>query len=71
LLLVWSLSDNKESSRWVLPGQSPVNHLKTQRGSSECTKTPTKVSPECNTQIESKFTLRGFIITNHSSWHDK
>jgi hypothetical protein len=24
---IWSLSDNKEVSRWVLPGQRPVNHL--------------------------------------------
>jgi hypothetical protein len=43
---IWSLSDNKEASRWVLPGSHPVNHLETQRGSNECIKTPTKVSPE-------------------------
>jgi hypothetical protein len=37
---IWSLSDNKESSRWVLPGLRPVNHLKTQRGSNVCIKLP-------------------------------
>jgi hypothetical protein len=46
---IWSSSDNKEASRWVLPGLHPVNHLGTQRGSNECIKTPTKVSPECLT----------------------
>jgi hypothetical protein len=46
---IWSLSDTKESSRWVLPGLHPVNHLSTQRGSNVCIKTPTKESPECLT----------------------
>jgi hypothetical protein len=46
---IWSLSDNKELSRWVLPGLRSVNHLKTQRGSNVCLKTPTKESPECLT----------------------
>jgi hypothetical protein len=46
---IWSLSNNKESSRWVLLGLRPVNHLKTQRGSNVCIKTPTKESPECLT----------------------
>jgi hypothetical protein len=36
----WSSSDNKESSRWVLPGLHPVNHLETQRGSNVCIKLP-------------------------------
>jgi hypothetical protein len=45
----WSLSDNKEVSRWVLPGLHPVNHLTSQRGSNVCIKTPTKESPECLT----------------------
>jgi hypothetical protein len=31
----------------VLPGLHPVNHLKTQRGSNVCIKTPMKKSPEC------------------------
>jgi hypothetical protein len=65
---IWSLSDNKESSRWVLPGLHPVNHLKTQRGSNVCIKTPTKESPECLTNYI-KFPV-GSIITNHSSWHE-
>jgi hypothetical protein len=68
---IWSLSDNKESFCWVLPSQSPVNHLKTQRWSNVCIKTHTKASPECITQIKSKSTLSGLIITNHGSWHDK
>jgi hypothetical protein len=46
---IWSLSDNKEASRWVLPGLHPENHLETHRGSNECIKTPTKESPECLT----------------------
>jgi hypothetical protein len=46
---IWSLSDNKESFRWVLPGLHPVNHLTTQRGSNVCIKTPSKESPECLT----------------------
>jgi hypothetical protein len=46
---IWSLSNNKEVSRWVLPGQRPVNHLTSQRGSNVCIKTPTKESPECLT----------------------
>jgi hypothetical protein len=46
---IWSLSDNKEVSRWVLSGLHPVNHLETQRGSNVCIKTPTKESPECLT----------------------
>jgi hypothetical protein len=50
---IWSLSDNKEASRWVLPGLHPVNHLETQRGSSECIKSPTKKSPECLTNYPS------------------
>jgi hypothetical protein len=37
---IWSLSDNKETSHWLLPGLHPVNHLKTQRGSNECIKLP-------------------------------
>jgi hypothetical protein len=44
---IWSLSDNKESSRWVLSGLRLVNHFKTQRGSNVCIKTPTKEGPEC------------------------
>jgi hypothetical protein len=50
---IWSLSDNKEASRWVLPGLHPVNHLETQRGPNECIKTPTKESPECLTSYPS------------------
>jgi hypothetical protein len=46
---IWSSSNNKEVSRWVLPGYRPVNHLTTQRGSNVCIKTPTKESPECLT----------------------
>jgi hypothetical protein len=46
---IWSLSDNKESSRSELSGLHLVNHLKTQRESNECIKTPTKGSPECLT----------------------
>jgi hypothetical protein len=46
---IWSLSDNKESSHWVLPGLHSVNHLKTQRGSIVCIETLTKESPECLT----------------------
>jgi hypothetical protein len=46
---IWSLSDNKEVSRWVLSGQRPVNHLTSQRGSNTCIKTPTKESPKCLT----------------------
>jgi hypothetical protein len=37
---IWSLSDNKEPSRWVLPGLHPVNHLGIQRGSNICIKLP-------------------------------
>jgi hypothetical protein len=37
---IWSLSDSKEPSRWVLPGLHPVNHLETQRGSNVCIKLP-------------------------------
>jgi hypothetical protein len=33
----------------VLPVWHLVNHLKTQRGSNVCIKTPTKESPECLT----------------------
>jgi hypothetical protein len=50
---IWSLSDNKKASRWVLPGLHPVNHLETQRGSNECIKTPSKESPECLTNYPS------------------
>jgi hypothetical protein len=65
---IWSLSDNKESSRWVLPGLRPINHLKTQRGSNVYIKTHTKESPECLT-INIKFSV-GSIIANYSSWHE-
>jgi hypothetical protein len=30
-----------------------------------------KASLEYITQIKSKFTPKGLIITNHGSWHDK
>jgi hypothetical protein len=46
---IWSLSDNKESSHWVLLGLHPINHWSTQKGSNVCIKTPTKESPECLT----------------------
>jgi hypothetical protein len=36
-------------SCWVLLGLRPINHLKTQRGSTVCIKTLTKESPECLT----------------------
>jgi hypothetical protein len=37
---IWSLSNNKEISRWMLPGLHPVNHLESQRGSKVCIKLP-------------------------------
>jgi hypothetical protein len=46
---IWSLSDNKEVSHLVFPGQRLVNHLISQRGSNVCIETPTKESPECLT----------------------
>jgi hypothetical protein len=64
---IWSLSDNKESSRWVLPGLHPVNHLKTQRGSNVCIKLPwRRVQSELH--INTNLPV-GSIITNHISWH--
>jgi hypothetical protein len=39
---IWSLSDNRETSHWVLSGLHPVNHLETQRGSNVCIKLPWK-----------------------------
>jgi hypothetical protein len=68
---IWSLSDNKEASRWVLPGLHPVNHLETQRGSNECIKTPTKESPKCLTNYPSH-TRRGhyynIVLLHESKW---
>jgi hypothetical protein len=64
---IGSLSDNKESSRWVLSGLHPVNHLKTQRGSNVCIKLPwrrVQSALQINTNL-----LVGSIITNHGSWH--
>jgi hypothetical protein len=59
---IWSLSDNKESSRWVLPGLHPVNHLETQRGSNVCIKLPQR-RVQSALQINTKFPV-GSIITN-------
>jgi hypothetical protein len=46
---VWSLSDNKESSCWVLSSHSPVNHLKHTEDRNIYIKTLMKESPECLT----------------------
>jgi hypothetical protein len=59
---IWSLSDNKESSRWVLSGLHPVNHLETQRGSNVCIKLPRR-RVQSALQINTKFPV-GSIITN-------
>jgi hypothetical protein len=59
---IWSLSDNKELSRWVLPGLHPVNHLETQRGSNVCIKLPRR-RVQSALQINIKFPVES-IITN-------
>jgi hypothetical protein len=65
---IWLVSDNKESSRWVLSGLHQVNHLKTQRGSNVCIKTPTKESPECLTnQHQIPHRVHYYNIV---SWHE-
>jgi hypothetical protein len=65
---IWSLSDNKESSRWVLPGLHLVNHLKSQTGSNVCIKLPRR-RVQSALQINTNLPV-GSIITNHSSWHE-
>jgi hypothetical protein len=60
-----SLSDNKESSHWVLPGLHPVNQLETQRGSNVCIKLPRRRvqrALQINTQLPV-----GVIITIHGT----
>jgi hypothetical protein len=56
---IWSLSDNKETSHWVLPGLHPVNHLETQRGSNVCIKLPRRVQSalhiNTNLPVESNY----------------
>jgi hypothetical protein len=65
---IWSLSDNKESSRWVLSGLHLVNHLKSQTGSNVCIKLPRR-RVQSALQINTNLPV-GSIITNHSSWHE-
>jgi hypothetical protein len=62
---IWSLSDNKESSRWVLPGLHLVNHLTSQRGSN--VKLPRR-RVQSALQIYTDLPV-GFIITNYLPWH--
>jgi hypothetical protein len=64
---IWSLSDNKESSRWVLPGLHPVNHLGTQRGSNVCIKLPRR-RVQSALQINTNFPRRVHYY-KHSSWY--
>jgi hypothetical protein len=65
---IWSLSDNKEASCWVLPGLHPVNHLETQRGSNECIKLPRR-RVQSTVQIIHLIPI-GVIITNIVLWHE-
>jgi hypothetical protein len=64
---IWSLSDNKEPSRWVLPGLHPVNHLTTQRGSNVCIKLSRR-RVQSALHINTNLPI-GSVITNHISWH--
>jgi hypothetical protein len=58
----WSLRDNKEITRWVLPGLHSVNHLTSQRGSNVCIKLPRR-RVQIALPMNTKFPV-GSIITN-------
>jgi hypothetical protein len=53
----------------VLPGQHPVNHLTSQRGSNVCIKTPRR-RVQSALQINHHIPV-GFIITNIVLWHER
>jgi hypothetical protein len=65
---IWSLSDNKEVSHWVLSGLHPVNHLETQRVSNVCIKLPRR-RVQSALQINHHIPV-GVIITNIVLWHE-
>jgi hypothetical protein len=54
---IWSLSDNKETSRWVLPSLHPVNHLEHREDRTNALKLPRR-------RVQSALQIIHHIITN-------
>jgi hypothetical protein len=66
---IWSLSDKKESSRWVLLGLRSVITWKHREDRMYALKLPRR-RVQSALQINTNF-LVGSIITNHGSWHKR